>query len=90
MPVIAGVIGANAGINLIGSSKANKRAKESNNLQNQALNQQANEIARTRKLETDRQKRENEQLMNSVSNLTNVSYGTPAVMTTSDKYGDLG
>ena len=55
------------------------------------LKLQTEEITRQRKIEEERQRRENMELMNSVSNLTNTSYGGVAAPTVSyDKYGDLG
>lgn len=51
----------------------------------------AAELERQRRRTIEQQKRENEQLMNSISNLTNTSFGgvsSPSV--DYDKYGDLG
>ena len=60
-------------------------------IQREALNQQTTELERQKKLEIEQRKRENEQLMNSVSNLTNTSYsGVSSPSVDYDKYGDLG
>lgn len=61
------------------------------NEQRSATQQQQAEIDRQKKREIEQQKRENQQLMNSISNLTNTSYGgvsSPSI--DYDKYGDLG
>lgn len=69
--------------------QAYNRATLSN--QRNALRQEQAEIERQRKREMDQQRRENEQLMNSVSNLTNTSYsGVSSPSVDYDKYGDLG
>lgn len=68
-----------------------KSQKKQNKISAQALQLQTQEIARQRKLEEERQKRENLELMNSVSNLTNVAWsGSSAPSISYDKYGDLG
>lgn len=70
------------------TAKANKQALE---LQEAALRQQEEEIARQRKIEIERQKRENQQLMNSISGLTNTAFsGVSSPTLDYDKYGDLG
>lgn len=67
------------------ANKANLR------IQQQALAMQQAELERQRKLKIEQRKRENEQLMNSVSNLTNTSYsGVSSPSVDYDKYGDLG
>ncbi|MBO7735518.1 MAG: hypothetical protein J6S67_23335 [Methanobrevibacter sp.] len=75
---------ANTVISAKSQAKQNKIASES-------LELQAEEISRQRRLEENRQRRENLELMNSVSNLTNVSWsGSQAPTMSYDKYGDLG
>lgn len=69
-------------------SKANKRSLKEQKRANAA---QEAEIQRQKEREQDQQRRENMQLMNTVSNLTNTSFGgvsSPSV--DYDKYGDLG
>lgn len=84
-------MGALAGTSVystVEQSKANKRAL---NEQKRANAAQEAEIERQKKREQDQQRRENMQLMNTVSNLTNTSFGgvsSPSV--DYDKYGDLG
>lgn len=81
---------------MIGASIANtvisaKGQKEQNKIATEQLKLQTEEIQRQRKLEEQRQRRENEELMNSVSNLTNVAWsGASAPTMAYDKYGDLG
>lgn len=59
--------------------------------QKKALAQQEAEIARQKKIQQDQQRRENMQLMNAVTDLSNVSYGGQSSPSVSyDKYGDLG
>lgn len=70
------------------TAKANKQALS---LQESALRQQETELARQRKIEIERQKRENQQLMNSISGLTNTAFsGVSSPTLDYDKYGDLG
>ena len=53
--------------------------------------EQAAEIARQKKIQQDQQRRENMQLMSSVSNLTNTAFsGVSSPSIDYDKYGDLG
>ena len=88
MAVFAG-IGAATGI--ANTIMGNKSAKRQAKIAEEANIMQAVELARQRKLEVERQKRENLELMNSVSNLTNVAWsGANAPTMSYDKYGDLG
>ena len=84
-------IGAYAGLQM-NEAHAQQQANKANlRIQQQALAQQTAELERQRKLEIEQRKRENEQLMNSVSNLTNTSYsGVSSPSIDYDKYGDLG
>lgn len=85
------LMAASIGIQAISSIFGHKSQKEQNRIAARAAQQQADEIARQRKLEEERQRRENEELMNSVSNLTNVAWsGASAPTMAFDKYGDLG
>ncbi|MBR4420182.1 MAG: hypothetical protein IKT32_04815 [Clostridia bacterium] len=69
-------------------SKANKRALKEQKRAN-AANEA--EIERQKQREIAQQKRENAQLMSTVSNLTNTSYsGVSSPSLDYDKYGDLG
>lgn len=89
--VLALAVGAMIGSSIFNSATSAKASKDSLEIQHKLLQQQTEEIARQRKIEEDRQRRENMELMNSVSNLTNTSYGGVSAPTVSyDKYGDLG
>ena len=85
------LMAASIGISLMSSIASHEQQKEQNRIANKAASQQAEEIARQRKREADRQRRENEELMNSVSNMTNVAWsGASSPTLNFDKYGDLG
>lgn len=85
------LMAASIGVSVVSTILGHKSQKEQNKISEQALQQQADEIARQRKLEENRQRRENKELMNSVSNLTNVAWsGANAPTMAFDKYGDLG
>lgn len=85
------LMGASIAIGVINTVLGTKSQNKQNRIAADALNLQASEIQRQRKLETERQRRENLELMNSVSNLTNVAWsGANAPTMTYDKYGDLG
>lgn len=91
MPLLALAAGAFVGSQIFSALSSSKAQKRSNRTQRKMLELQTEEITRQRKIEEERQRRENMELMNSVSNLTNTSYGGVAVSTVSyDKYGDLG
>lgn len=91
MPLLAIAAGAYIGAKIFDSVSSNKAQKASLSVQNQMLKLQTEEITRQRKIEEERQRRENMELMNSVSNLTNTSYGGVSSPTVAyDKYGDLG
>ena len=88
-------LGASIGMGLGTSAKSaydtSKYNKESLENQRAALEEQSAELARPKKIEIERQKRENQQLMNSVSALTNTAYsGVSSPTIDYDKYGDLG
>lgn len=88
MAISAAVMAGTSMFSAFSSSKAQKKA---NKIAAQQLALQTQEIQRQREQEISRQKRENEQLMNSVSNLTNTSYsGVSSPSVDYDKYGDLG
>lgn len=85
------LIAASVGIQAVSSWFGHKSQEKQNKIAAKAARQQAEEIARQRQLEEERQRRENEELMNSVSNLTNVAWsGASAPTMAYDKYGDLG
>ena len=88
---IAISVGALAGVSTYSAVEQNKYNKATLRNQRNALNQEKAEIERQKKREMDQQRRENEQLMNSISNLTNTSYsGVSSPSVDYDKYGDLG
>ena len=85
------LIAASVGTQIVSSIFGYKSQKKQNKIAEEANIMQAAEIQRMRKLETERQRRENEELMNSVSNLTNTSFsGVSSPSIDYDKYGDLG
>lgn len=85
------LIAASVGTQIVSSIFGYKSQKKQNKIAEEANVMQAAEIQRMRKLETERQRRENEELMNSVSNLTNTSFsGVSSPSIDYDKYGDLG
>lgn len=91
MALLAIAAGAFIGSQIFGAVSSSKAQKKSNQTQQQMLKLQTEEITRQRKIEEERQRRENMELMNSVSNLTNTSYGGVTAPTVAyDKYGDLG
>ena len=71
MPFIAGsaLFGAKLGLDFAGGKKANK-------IQKKAADEQSAEIARQKKIQENKQREENLRLSNTISNLTNTSYGT--------------
>lgn len=91
MALLAIAAGAYVGAKIFDSISSHKAQKKSLSVQNQMLKVQTEEIARQRKIEEERQRRENMELMNTVTNLTNTSYGGMSSPTVAyDKYGDLG
>lgn len=85
------LVAASLGIQVAKSLFGYKSQKKQNRIAANALKLQTEELQRQRKLEEERQRRENEELMNSVSNLTNVAWsGASAPTMAYDKYGDLG
>lgn len=85
------LIAAAVGAQVVSGVLGYKSQKRQNEIAAEANRMQADELARQRKLEVERQRRENEELMNSVSNLTNTSFGGVSSPTIDyDKYGDLG
>lgn len=90
--LIAGAaIGVSAGTQVYSAYKTNKANKAFLRIQQHANEVTSAELKRQRQREIEQQKRENEQLMNSVSNLTNTSYsGVSSPSVDYDKYGDLG
>lgn len=84
-------MGATTGYNPRAEYKAQKTQRQALESQQRAYAEQSAEIARQKKIQQEQQRRENMQLMNSISNLTNTSYGgvsSPSI--DYDKYGDLG
>lgn len=85
------LLAAYVGTQIVSTGFGIHSQKKQNEIAAEANRMQAEELARQRKLEEERQRRENKELMNSVSNLTNVAWsGTNAPTITYDKYGDLG
>lgn len=84
-------IGAMVGVSAYSAVETTKANRENLNIQRESLSQQQKELERQKRIEVERQKRENEQLMNSVSNLTNTAYtGVSSPSIDYDKYGDMG
>lgn len=85
------LMAASVGVSIVSSIFGHRSQKKQNKIAAEANRMQAEELQRMRKLEVERQKRENEELMNSVSNLTNTSFsGVSSPSIDYDKYGDLG
>ncbi|MBQ5658093.1 MAG: hypothetical protein IIV02_01025 [Peptococcaceae bacterium] len=85
------LMAAYVGASIASSIAGNINQRRQNKIAQEAADLQAKEIQRQRKLEEQRQRRENDELMNSVSNLTNTSWsGANAPTISFDKYGDLG
>lgn len=89
------MIGAGMGMSMASQGQAqynqNKYNQANLKLQQKAYKEQSAELERQRQIEIDQQKRENMQLMNAVTDLSNVSYGGQSSPSVSyDKYGDLG
>lgn len=85
------LVAAYVGAQVVTGYLGYKSQQKQNEIAAEANRMQADELARQRKLEVERQRRENEELMNSVSNLTNTSFGGVSSPTIDyDKYGDLG
>ena len=85
------LIAASVGTQIVSSLFGHRSQKKQNKIAAEQLRLYNEELARQRKLEEERQRRENEELMNSVSNLTNVAWSGASAPTMSfDKYGDLG
>ncbi len=84
-------IGAITGYNPRAEYKNLKYQKQAQKSTAKALASQEAELARQKKIQQDQQRRENMQLMNAVSGLTNTSYsGVSSPTIDYDKYGDLG
>lgn len=85
------LMAAYVGVSIASSAAGYINQRRQNKIAQRAADLQAEEIQRQRKLEEQRQRRENEELMNSVSNLTNTAWSGASAPTISfDKYGDLG
>ena len=84
-------MGATTGYNPRAEYVAQKTQKQALKSQQQAYTTQANEIERQKRIQQAQQRRENMQLMNAISNLTNTSYsGVSSPSVDYDKYGDMG
>lgn len=82
---------AYVGTQMFSAISSSRSQKKQNEIAAEANRMQAEELKRQRKIEENRQRRENLELMNSVSNLTNVAWsGANAPTLSYDKYGDLG
>lgn len=82
---------AYVGTQMFSAFSSAKSQKKQNEIASEQLRLQTEELQRQRKLEENRQRRENQELMNSVTNLTNVAWsGSSAPTMSYDKYGDLG
>ena len=88
---LAVAIGAQVGVSTYSAVQTSKANKKNLRIQKQSLAEQQKELERQKRIEIEQQKRENEQLMNSISNLTNTGYtGVSSPTIDYDKYGDLG
>ncbi|MBO7715679.1 MAG: hypothetical protein J6S85_19105 [Methanobrevibacter sp.] len=84
-------LAASVGVSAYSAIEQSKANRESLDIQKSSLAEQRKELDRQKRIEIEQQKRENEQLMNSVSNLTNTSYsGVSSPSVDYDKYGDMG
>ena len=88
-------IGAGLGMSTVSQTQSmyyqNKYNQDSLRLQQQAQAEQSAELNRQKQIEIEQRKRENMQLMNAVTGLTNTSFGGESSPSVSyDKYGDLG
>ncbi len=84
-------VGAMVGVSAYSAVEQTKANRESLEIQRSSLADQRKELDRQKRIEEDRQKRENMQLMNAVSGLTNTSFsGVSSPTIDYDKYGDLG
>lgn len=82
---------AYVGTQMFSAISSAQSQKKQNEIASEQLRLQTEELQRQRKLEENRQRRENQELMNSVTNLTNVAWsGSSAPTMSYDKYGDLG
>lgn len=90
--VVAGVgLALAAGASAYGSHEQRKAADKQAAAQEHANRLQQQEAERQRKREIAAQKRENDELMNAISNLTNTGFsGAGSTSLTNDKYGDMG
>lgn len=85
------LLAASVGTAIVSTVFGYKSQKKQNKIAAEANRMQSEELQRQRKREIERQKRENEELMSSVSNLTNTAFsGVSSPSLDYDKYGDLG
>lgn len=79
------------GSQMFSSIAGTKSQSKQNAIAKQAAYKQKKELEKQADLEEARMQRENAELMNSVTNLTNISWsGANAPSLAFDKYGDLG
>lgn len=79
------------GSQIFGTIAGTRSQRRQNEIARLAAYRQKKELERQNVLEEARMQRENAELMNSVTNLTNVSWsGANAPSLAFDKYGDLG
>lgn len=84
-------MGAMVGVSAYSAVEQTKANRENLEIQRSSLAEQRKELERQKRIEIEQQKRENQQLMNTVSNLTNTSYsGVSSPSVDYDKYGDMG
>lgn len=85
------LMAASIGTQVVSSIFGHKSQRRQNEIARLAAYRQKKELERQNVLEEARMQRENAELMNSVTNLTNVSWsGANAPSLAFDKYGDLG
>ena len=85
------LMAASVGIQAISSIFGHKSQSKQNEIARMAAYRQKKELEKQNDLEEARMQRENAELMNATTNLTNVAWsGASAPTMAFDKYGDLG
>lgn len=85
------LMAAYVGTQVVSSIFGHKSQSKQNEIARMAAYRQKKELEKQRDLEEARMQRENAELMNATTNLTNMSWsGANAPSIAFDKYGDLG
>lgn len=85
------LMAASVGIEFLSSIYGHKSQSKQNEIARMAAYRQKKELERQNALEESRMQRENAELMNATTSLTNMSWsGANAPSIAFDKYGDLG